>query len=164
VPTLAGRPRQRIARRLLSDGLTARRAAWIIGVFTLLVTILAALLAYLLDRQDFPNLGISAWWAVQTVTTVGYGDFVPSNTEGRLIGGVVMVVGIGFLTVVTASIAAAFVENARRRLGDETEPAGLDEKLDEVLARLERLEAATQPSPGGASGERESDRGSGHEP
>ena len=133
--------RSRIATQLLGDHLTARRSAWIIGAFTLLLTIIAALLAWLLDSEDFPSLGIAAWWALQTVTTVGYGDFVPTNTEGRVIGSVVMVGGIGFLTVVTASIAAAFVENARRRMGRESE-AAQNEKLDEILKRLERLERA----------------------
>lgn len=146
----AAPPRLRLAGGLISGKLTARRAAWIIGAFTLLLTILAALLVWLVDREDFPTLGVSAWWALQTVTTVGYGDFVPTNTEGRFIGAVVMIGGIGFLTVITASIAAAFVENARRRLGDETASAALAEKMDQLLARLERLEQAierSQPSP-----------------
>ena len=124
----------------------------IIGVFTLVLTIMAAVLARLLDPEDFPSLGIAAWWALQTVTTVGYGDFVPTNTEGRVIGAVVMVGGIGFLTVVTASIAAAFVENARRRMGRESE-AEQTEKLDEILERLGRLERALDRSPRSRSGE-----------
>lgn len=144
--------RSRIANQLLSDRLTARRSARIIGAFTLLLTIVAALLAWLVDREDFPSLGISAWWALQTVTTVGYGDFVPTNTEGRVIGSVVMIGGIGFLTVVTASIAAAFVENARRRMGGESE-AAQTEKLDEILERLERLERALDRPPRSRSGE-----------
>ena len=87
-----------------------------IGAFTLAVTGRRRA-PCLLDREDFPSLGVSAWWALQTVTTVGYGDFVPTNSEGRLIGAVVMVVGVGFMTVITASIVATFVETARRRLG-----------------------------------------------
>ena len=140
---MADRPgRTRLATRLLSDRLTARRAALIIGAFTVVVTLIAALLAFLLDREDFPNYGISIWWALQTVTTVGYGDFVPTNTEGRVIGSVVMVVGVGFLAVVTASIAASFVETARRRLGAESDAEELTRKLDQIVDRLERLETA----------------------
>jgi molybdenum-dependent DNA-binding transcriptional regulator ModE len=75
-----------------------------------------------------------------------------------------MIGGIGFLTVVTASIAAAFVENARRRLGDESGSAALAQKLDEVIARLERLEKAIDASSQGRSGERESEPGSGSGP
>ena len=140
---MADRPgRTRLATRLLSDRLTARRAALIIGAFTVVVTLIAALLAFLLDREDFPNYGISVWWALQTVTTVGYGDFVPTNTEGRVIGSVVMVVGVGFLAVVTASIVATFVETARRRLGEHPDHEELTRKLDQIVDRLERLETA----------------------
>ena len=134
--------RNRLATRLMSDRLTARRAALIIGAFTVVVTLIAALLAFLLDREDFPNFGVSAWWALQTVTTVGYGDFVPTNPEGRLIGSVVMVVGVGFLAVVTASIVATFIETARRRLGEDSDHEELTRKLDQIMDRLERLEAA----------------------
>lgn len=138
--------RSRIAKALISQEFTARRAATVIGIFTVLVTIAAAVLASLIDKDDFSSFGAASWWAVQTVTTVGYGDVVPANTEGRLIGTVVMVVGIGFLTVITASIAAAFVENARRRIEGDPGPDQTAEKLDEILARLERLERELQGS------------------
>lgn len=129
-----------MVNRLLSTPLTARRAAAIISLFTLTLTLIAATLAFLLDRDDFPNIGISAWWALQTVTTVGYGDFVPTNTEGRVIGSLVMLGGISFIAVVTASIAAALVEGARRRATAKPEDHPLAAKLEEISARLQRLE------------------------
>ncbi|GBC61230.1 hypothetical protein DENIS_2190 [Desulfonema ishimotonii] len=51
------------------------------------------------------------WWAVVTMTTVGYGDISPATAGGRVIGMVVMISGIGFLGILTASIASIFVEN-----------------------------------------------------
>jgi voltage-gated potassium channel len=81
------------------------------------------------------------WWAVQTVTTVGYGDLVPKNTAGRFIGAVLMLSGIGFLTVVTAVITAAFLETVRRRMGDAAQ-AELLAKLDDLSARLQALESS----------------------
>jgi voltage-gated potassium channel len=69
------------------------------------------------------------WWAVVTVTTVGYGDVYPTSVEGRIIAMVVMLFGIGFLSVLTATVASRFVKTER---GDETE---------EILAALTRLEA-----------------------
>ena len=78
-----------------------------------------------------------------TQTTVGYGDEVPKNTAGRLVGAVLMLIGIGFLTVVTASITAAFIENARRRAG--TSDTDLESKLDEMNAKLEELAASLGP-------------------
>jgi voltage-gated potassium channel len=77
---------------------------------------------------------------VQTVTTVGYGDVTPANPVGRIIAAVVMLTGIGFLTVVTAAITAVFVESARRRFRDETEQVERD-RHGEILERLERIEA-----------------------
>src|ERR1044072_1871347 len=132
--------------RLLSRPLAARRAAAIISLFTLTLTLLAATLAFALDRSDFPSIGISIWWALQTVTTVGYGDFVPHNTEGRIIGSLVMLGGISFIAVVTASIAAALVEAARRRAGARPEDHPLAPQLEEIASRLQRLEEAVARS------------------
>ena len=119
-------------QRLLSRTITVRRAAeWIAGA-TIVLTVGGGLAIWLLDHKEFPTIGAGLWWSVQTMTTVGYGDAVPTTTEGRLIGAAIMVGGIGFLTVVTATVTAAFVEGARARLG-----RGRD---DEILARLDRIE------------------------
>jgi voltage-gated potassium channel len=111
---------------------TARRAGQWIAITTVVVAIAGGVAIWLLDRDEFPTIGAGLWWAVQTVTTVGYGDHVPAQTEGRLVATLVMVTGIGFLSVVTASISAAFVESARRRRGESRE--------DLLLERLERIE------------------------
>jgi voltage-gated potassium channel len=98
---------------------------------------------WLVDRDEFPNVWLGLWWAVQTVTTVGYGDVAPADPGGRVIAAVVMVSGIGFVTVVTAAIAAAFVESARRR--PQTEPHdSLETRLDAIDERLERIENALE--------------------
>jgi voltage-gated potassium channel len=115
---------------------TARRAGQLIAVATVLVAILGAVLMRLLDPHEFPTVWSGLWWSVQTVTTVGYGDHVPANTEGKVLAGVVMVFGIGFLGVITASISAAFVESARRKRGDEDD---LAERLDRIERALEEL-------------------------
>ena len=56
------------------------------------------------------RVGQPLWWAVVTVTTVGYGDLYPTDGEGRLIGMVVMLLGIGFISVLTATIASHFIQ------------------------------------------------------
>jgi len=149
VPSSAGQnPKSWLLRQVESVPLTARRAAAIISLFTLTLTLVAAFSAFLLDREGFPNMGISIWWALQTVTTVGYGDFVPDSTEGRVIGSVVMLGGISFIAVVTASIAAALVEAARRRAKPVVDDHPLAPKVEEIITRLERLERRLEhPSP-----------------
>ena len=109
-----------------------RRAAQAIAISTIIVTFAGGIAIWVLDNREFPTLGSGLWWAVQTVTTVGYGDHVPSTPEGQVVGTVIMVAGIGFLSVITATITAAFVESARHRRG-----VGRDE---EILKRLERIE------------------------
>jgi voltage-gated potassium channel len=121
--------------RNLPNDLTARRAGRAIAVTTLVIAIAGGLLMRVTDAGDFPTLGSGLWWAVQTITTVGYGDHVPSSDTGKAVAAVVMVTGIGFLSVVTASISAAFVEAARRRAGRQS-----DDVLIEMAARLERME------------------------
>lgn len=120
--------------------MTARRAGQWIAASTVLVTIVAGIAMWLVDREDFPNVWLGLWWAVQTVTTVGYGDATPTTLTGYLIATLVMLSGIGFLTVVTATITAVFVEGARRRLRADSEKA-LDDRHNEIVERLERIEA-----------------------
>ncbi len=92
------------------------RGAWMAAAsVTVVVTVIAGSLMRLTDPQTFPNVGLGLWWAVQTVTTVGYGDVVPVSFIGRTLAALVMVVGLGFITVSTAAIASAFIEAARRR-------------------------------------------------
>jgi voltage-gated potassium channel len=123
---------------------TARRAGQWIAITTVVVAIAGGFAIWLLDRDEFPTLGSGMWWALQTVTTVGYGDHVPAQTEGRVIAGLVMVTGIGFLSVVTASISAAFVESARRRRGRNTDDLLL-ERLERIEQTLEELRAGREP-------------------
>jgi voltage-gated potassium channel len=127
-----GRHRPRLERALFGRTITPRRAARLIAGASLLLTVTGGVAARLLDRKDFDNLGDSLWWALQTVTTVGYGDVVPHDTVGRLIGAVLMLNGIALLTVVTAAVTAMLVEQARQRRSASEE---------KVIARLEGIES-----------------------
>ena len=127
------------ARLLLRESLTARRAAAIIAAFTVLVTVVGGILERVLDHQEYPTIGRGLWFALQTVTTVGYGDVTPQRTIGRFIASVVMLSGIGFLAVITASVTATLVESSRRRFAaqsDLNETRQL-ERIDQRLARIE---------------------------
>src|SRR5262245_455874 len=91
-----------VDRRRLPESLTARRAGFLIGGSSLLVSLACGLLMRFVDKENFPNIGSGLWWAVQTVTTVGYGDKVPNTTAGQLLATLVMVVAVGFISVLTA--------------------------------------------------------------
>src|SRR5436309_13492819 len=103
------------ARLVVRDSLTARRAAGIIATFTVLVTVAGGILERVVDHKEYPTIGKGLWFALQTVTTVGYGDVTPQQSGGRFIAAMVMLSGIGFLAVITASVTASLIESSRRR-------------------------------------------------
>jgi voltage-gated potassium channel len=104
------------------------------------VAITLALVAAVLQRLSDPAMGDFAdalWWAVVTVTTVGYGDVVPESGAGRLIAGVLMLAGVSAIPITTSLVVSVFVA---RLQADERERNA--EAREEILARLDRIEAA----------------------
>lgn len=131
---LVSRP---MSRYLAGPG--SMRAAIAVIIWAMCVSVLlGGVLVWIFDRADFPDIGTGLWWALQTVTTVGYGDVVPKTTVGRVVGAVVMLSSIAFLSVLTAAITSVFVQRARRRFGEDDVAA----KLDEISRRLDRIEDA----------------------
>jgi voltage-gated potassium channel len=113
------------AQRRISSG----DALKIASLVTVAVVVVAGAAQSIFASGEFGSLWDGIWWAVTTITTVGYGDIYPKTTEGRLIGIVVMVVGIAVASVLTATIASKFVRDER-----EGETA-------EILQTLRHLEA-----------------------
>ena len=107
---------------------------------TILITLVSGALMTLVDHQNFPSVGLGLWWAVQTVTTVGYGDYVPKNVAGRIMATLVMVGGIGFVTVVTAAITSGFVARSREEPSRVQDAPPSADVLQEIIASLRRLE------------------------
>jgi len=62
------------------------------------------------EGSNIKNFSDGLWWAVTTVTTVGYGDRYPTTTEGRFLAVLLMIMGISLVGVITASVAAWFVK------------------------------------------------------
>jgi voltage-gated potassium channel len=84
------------------------------------------------------------WWAVVTVTTVGYGDFFPVSAGGRAVAVVLMLVGIGLIGVLTATVASFFVAehadaNHQQIKASHEEIGG---RIDDIDVRLARMEVA----------------------
>jgi hypothetical protein len=90
-----------------------------------------AALIRLLDPHDFPSLGIAIWWAVSTVTTVGYGDVVPTEPWGRAVASVLMVIGYASLSLLTGIVASLLVYR-RTAPQAETGLGRIERRLDEV--------------------------------
>ena len=120
------------------------RGAWrATAIVTVSATIVSGLLMRLTDPDDFASVWDGLWWAAQTVSTVGYGDEVPTSVAGRLLAVLTMMLGVTFITVTSAAIASAFVEAGRRRrleqkLDDGTE-AGLADEVRALAAEVRRL-------------------------
>jgi voltage-gated potassium channel Kch len=128
--------------RAVARATTPRGAAIVIASASTLMTVGAGLLVTIVDHDTYPSIGSGLWWAAQTVTTVGYGDIIPMNLGGRLIAVLVMLLGIGFLTVITASITSTFVSRSRREQTPSDVEIALAEQLGQLDRRLERIEAA----------------------
>jgi voltage-gated potassium channel len=116
----------------------------VIVAATVVTTLVGALLVWLFDRRDFSNFGDALWWALQTVTTVGYGDITPKSGVGRVIGGGILLYSVAFLTILTATITTSFIERARSDRLPARDDASVPERLDEIVSRLDRLEQLLQ--------------------
>jgi voltage-gated potassium channel len=89
--------------------------------------------------SNIHNFGDALWWAIVTVTTVGYGDKYPVSAGGRGVATVLMFVGIGLIGVLTATVASYFIEQ-----GVDDDRAELIERLDRMEAMLMRLTEAAE--------------------
>jgi voltage-gated potassium channel len=134
-----------------------------------------ALMVFFFERNapgsNIHTAGESIWWAIVTVTTVGYGDYFPVTVAGKVVATFIMAIGIITVAVITAQVASAFVDQAARRrsadaLADPADRADLVEPddsiepeaavtladLDQRLARIEALVSALAAAPGAGPG------------
>jgi voltage-gated potassium channel len=145
-----GRAVRRAQDRFAADPASVKNAALLMIAITAGIVLAGGLVVWVFDKQDFPDLGGALWYTLQTVTTVGYGDKVPTSGLGRVVGATVMVVAVALIAILTASITSTFVEAAqrRRRAADEVQERAsaeaLQQGLDDVLARLAAIEATLE--------------------
>jgi len=126
----------RVLNRRAAQSLRGRLAVYV-SASAALVLFCAALAELDAERHD-PNakitsFGQAAWWAVSTMSTVGYGDYEPITTEGRFVAVGLMLAGIALLGVVTASIATWLIDEVRE-VETETQAAT---RADLALLRAE---------------------------
>lgn len=141
---------QRRALRAIANGHVFRYLA---GA-TFVLSFGAGVLVWLIDRRDFHTLGDALWWALVTLATVGYGDIVPHTAWGRVVGAFVIVMGVTFLSVLTAIITSYFVSAAQEARAVEAEglrgesAESRDAMLREILERVKALEQAVHERAG----------------
>jgi voltage-gated potassium channel len=138
-PTFIERPVHRIVNsRSVTLGLAAT---------FLVLALLGAIVMRIVDEHNYPSLGTAVWRALQTITTVGYGDVVLTTTAGRVVGGIEMVIGVSFFAFVTAGVtstvirrgaaSAARADRAQLERNTKTIVDGLTETRD-AIAELHR--------------------------
>lgn len=129
-----------VLERSLEHSLSGRLMVYVTSLTSLAV--LVGALAVLSAEQDeaggnIERFSTALWWAVTTVTTVGYGDHYPVSTQGRLVAGVLMLCGIGLIGVVTASVASYVVDRVSEQ--DESVEQRTHRTVEELVTEVQAL-------------------------
>ena len=110
-----------------------------------------AIIVYFFERHakgsNIHTLGQSVWWAITTVSTVGYGDYYPVTAGGKIAASVIMAIGILTLAVITAQVASSFFDQSARTEASTPPPesATAELSLTDLMQRLDRIEALLAP-------------------
>jgi voltage-gated potassium channel len=117
----------------------SRRVFPYLAATTATLAVVVGFAATIVDRKDFPTFGDGVWWAIVTLGTVGYGDIVPTTAWGRVLGGFVIVVGVTFISFLTATVTSYFVtvEQEAEQTKEREFRAASDAETREALGRLE---------------------------
>ena len=119
---------------LIERVFNSRRLRTILGV--LIICIISFGYVFYLAEPQIKTFGDGVWWALVTITTVGYGDITPLTTLGRLVAGTLMFVGLGLIATVTAIVSAKFIAN----YVDHHTNDDVLEKLEELEDEIEKIE------------------------
>lgn len=140
----------RSARQLISF-LFRNRARGLTGtaVLTVVVLLIFSCVAVLVF-EDSADSNIKTpfdamWWAISTITTVGYGDKFPVTTEGKLVAIVLMITGVGFFGVLTGLFARLFVQPEFRR--EDSDIRHLATEIRLLRKKIERMESKSEKPP-----------------
>jgi voltage-gated potassium channel len=124
------------------ERLTLGRAiSTIVAVATLMV-IAGGVLVRVVEPSTFTDIGLSFWWAMTTVTTVGYGDIVPESTAGRIVGAALMLVGVSLIPLIT-SVTVSILTAKREQLSNREQ----DARLSAIEQQLDALRASAPAAP-----------------
>lgn len=126
------------------ERLSLRLAITTVLVIAIVLVAVAGLLMRIVEPETFDSLGLAYWWALATVTTVGYGDVVPESPGGRIVASGLMLTGIALIPTLTSVIVSALISKRQRtaqaRIEQlESEQAAVLARIEERLARLEQV-------------------------
>jgi voltage-gated potassium channel len=108
-----------------------------LGVSMIIMFVAGILMAGIDPAIKTPWEGL--WWAWVTITTVGYGDLVPVTPEGRLLGALLILVGVGLFAMLTASFSVLFISRSEEKMEEDIEQELRKEETQEK-AQLRRIE------------------------
>lgn len=138
----------KVLNRTFADSLRGRVVVYVVCTASLVV--FAAALAALSAERGHPGANIvtfgdALWWAIVTITTVGYGDRYPVTTEGRFVAVGLMIAGIAMLGVVTAAFASWLVDRVRDTESEAQAAtrADIDALRGEIAALTAQLRTGT---------------------
>jgi voltage-gated potassium channel len=137
-------PRMSLIDRRISKIVNARSVTLGLATTFFFLSLVAAVVIRLVDRHDFPSLGLAIWWSLQTVTTVGYGDIVPTTVIGRVVGGAELVLSVSFIAFLTAGVTSTVIHNqeARAIAADRAKQAADSQAILDVLTQATAAIAA----------------------
>jgi voltage-gated potassium channel len=134
-----------VAKMARSPRLLRNRLSVYSLYLTILVITFGAVIVLAFEKQspnaNIKNYGQALWWAVCTIATVGYGDYTPVTTGGRIAATLVILTGLATISIVTATIASRFVTGPSTAQQTELEAVSLED-IEERLVRIETALAA----------------------
>ena len=130
---------RRLDSHIQRRGLRPRYAAYVIIVAWAVGVVVFGVVERIVDPGTFDSVWLGMWWAIQTVTTVGYGDVVPGSTGGKVVATFLMLGGLSLFAVVTGAITSAFVAQRQKDMMDGDDPVA--QRLDLMTAKLDDLQA-----------------------
>lgn len=118
------------------ERLTLVRAVSTVLVIAIVLVLVAGALERIVEPDTFTSLGLAYWWAVTTVTTVGYGDVVPEDPAGRVVAAMLMLTGLALIPTLTSVIVSTLLAKHRREEQERLEQ--MLRRVEEHLNRIER--------------------------
>jgi voltage-gated potassium channel len=142
---VAGRLEERLQRGV--ERLTLFKAVRMVAMVALGLALIAAVLELLVDSgiNGFDN---ALWWAIVTVTTVGYGDVVPETTPGRLVASGLMLVGVSAIPIATSLVVSVFITRMqeKQRAQDAADREAIVRHLERIEQMLDRMGETAGPN------------------